>query len=122
MDFHKIWIEQCRAAEEIKEDLGAEKALGYLVGKKLVNFLRATNTYPKFAAEVPEFVAEVKRIFEPHELRGYLTGLRRIGALGHAATDEQFAALDQSGDLDEDPVRGAEDVLLVDRIKELLLD
>ena len=41
--------------------------------------------------------------------------------MGHVATDEQFEMLRDAGALDEDPVRGAEDVLIVERIKEMLL-
>ncbi len=34
----KIWIDQCEAAEQIEADYGTEKALGYLIGEKLLNF------------------------------------------------------------------------------------
>jgi hypothetical protein len=50
-----------------------------------------------------------------------LEGIRRVGALGHVSTDEEFEALLMAGALDEDPVQGAEDVLIVERIKGLLL-
>ena len=32
------WVEQCEAAEGIEADYGTEKALGYLIGEKLLNF------------------------------------------------------------------------------------
>ncbi|MEW6743383.1 MAG: hypothetical protein AB1486_11555 [Planctomycetota bacterium] len=122
VEFHKIWIEQCEAARGIKEEFGTPKALGYLIGEKLVNFVRASDTHPKFAAELPNFVAEVKRIFEPHEISEYLENVRRIGAMGHVATDEEFEFLRKAGAFHEDPVRGAEDVLIVEHIKEMLLE
>jgi hypothetical protein len=122
IEFHKIWIEQCEGARGIKEEFGAEKALGYLIGEKLVNFVRASDTRPEFAAEPPDFVAEVKGIFELQEIRGYLENVRRIGAMGHAATDEEFEFMRKAEAFSEDPIRGAEDVLIVERIKEMLLE
>ncbi len=35
IEFHKVWIEQCEAARDIREAFGLEKAIGYLVGEKL---------------------------------------------------------------------------------------
>jgi hypothetical protein len=119
--FHKIWIEQCEAARGIREAFGREKALGYLIGEKLLNFVRDADRDPEFAEELPKFIAEIREIFEPWELREYLEGIRRVGALGHVCTDEEFEALLIAGALEEDPVQGAEDVLIVERIKRLLL-
>lgn len=121
IEFHKIWIEQCEGARGIKEEFGTDKAIGYLIGEKLVNFVRASDTHPEFAAEVPDFVAEVKAIFEPHEIREYLENVRRIGAMGHVVTDQVFEFMRKAGVFDENPMRGAEDVLIVERIKEMLL-
>jgi len=122
IEFQKIWIEQCEGARGIKEQFGTDKALGYLIGEKLVNFVRASDTRPEFAAELPHFVAEVKRIFEPYEIREYLENVKRIGAMGHVATDEEFEFMRKAGAFNENPVRGAEDVLIVARIKEMLLE
>ena len=63
--FHKIWIEQCEAAEGIEADYGIEKAMGYLIGEKLLNFLEVAETKPEWRAEVPHFIALIKAIFEP---------------------------------------------------------
>src|SRR3990167_7743876 len=30
IEFHKIWIDQCEAARDIREGFGPEKAIGYL--------------------------------------------------------------------------------------------
>jgi hypothetical protein len=35
-EFHKIWIEQCEAAEGIKERFGAQEAARYLIAEKLL--------------------------------------------------------------------------------------
>ena len=76
MDFHKIWEEQCEATRAIRERFGVENALDYLVGEKLVNFAKAADQDPDFAAELPRFQAEVREIFNVYELRGYVAGLR----------------------------------------------
>lgn len=51
----------------------------------------------------------------------YLENIRRIGAMGHVASDEEFEFMRKAWAFDENPVRGAEDVLIVERIKEMLL-
>jgi hypothetical protein len=108
---HHIWREQCDAARSIKERFGTKKALGYLLGEKLLSFLRASNAHADLAADLPGFVAEIKTIFEPYELRGYLASVRRLGALGHVMDDEQFAQFREAGAVAEDIVTAAEDVL-----------
>ena len=61
MEFHKVWIDQCQNARGIAEAFGTEKAMGYLIGEKLPNFVRAGGERPEFARELPNFVAEIKR-------------------------------------------------------------
>jgi hypothetical protein len=108
IEFHKIWIEQCEGEREVKERFGVEKALGYLIGEKLVNFVRASDTHPEFAQELPNFVAEIKRIFGPQEIQGYLQSIRRVGPTAHIGTDEEIEFM-------------RKEVLIVERIKEMLL-
>ena len=64
MDFHKIWQEQCAAARTVRERFGVENALDYLIGEKLLNFAKAADQAPEFAAELPRFQAAVWEIFE----------------------------------------------------------
>jgi hypothetical protein len=118
---HKIWIEQCEAARDIREAFGLQKALGYLVGEKLLNFLRAASEDVAFAGEVPSFVAEIREIFSREEIRAYLDTVQRVGALGHIATDEAYEEMREAGAIDENPVEWAEDILLIERAKGLLL-
>ena len=120
-EFHKVWIDQCEAARNIKEAWGVQKALGYLIGEKLMNFIRASDQRPEFAAELPNFIQEIKQIFEPVEIRGYLDSVRRVGALAHVSTDEEYETLQEAGAIEEDVVQAAEDVILLDRIRKLLL-
>ena len=120
--FHKIWIEQCDGAEGIREKYGLEKAIGYLIGEKLLNFIEASDTHPEFKEELPKFVERIKEIFQPYEIKEYMENVKRVGALGHVCTDEEFETFRKAGAILDDPVSGAKDVLLFERAKELLMD
>jgi hypothetical protein len=43
-EFSDIWIEQCEAARDFRDAWGARKALGYLVGEKLLNYIGAADS------------------------------------------------------------------------------
>src|SRR5439155_5040174 len=89
--------------------------------REAAHFLRASELHPELRAELPKFVAEIKTVFEPWEMREYLSGVRRLGALGHVASEEAFEEMRAAGAIQEDVVTAAEDVLFVERIKVLLL-
>jgi len=65
MNLCKIWMEQCEAARGIEDEFGTQKALAYLVGEKLLNYLEAAEKDSTFQAELPAFVAEIKRLTTP---------------------------------------------------------
>ena len=67
MEPHKIWKDQCEAAENIEGEFGTQRALDYLVGEKFLNFLEAAEGDPDFRAEIPSFVTEIKTFFEGGE-------------------------------------------------------
>lgn len=121
MEPHRAWILQCEAAEGIRERFGAQKALGYLIGEKLMAHLHAAEQDPKFAAELPSFVAHVRELFQPHDLRAYLDSVRRVGAAGHALDDHAFAQAREAGMFEENIVESAADILRMGRVRELLL-
>ena len=75
----------------------------------------------EFAQELPGFVAEIRRSFEPHEIREYLLDVRRVGGLGHVMSNEDFEDFRAAGAVRENRIQGAEDVLILERIKEMLL-
>lgn len=114
IEFHKVWVAQCEAAREIRARRGTPKALGYLIGEKLVEFLRMAERAPEWREQLPLFVAEIKQLFSPEEIRGYLDGVRRVGPLGHVLSDDEFEEFRAAGAVEDDPVGGAEDVLRVD--------
>jgi phosphopantothenate synthetase len=76
IQFHKIWVQQCRATRGIKRRFGVESALDYLIGEKLMNFADAAQRHPEFAAELPRFQAAVWNIFNPYELAGYVSSVK----------------------------------------------
>ena len=121
IEFHKVWVAQCQAAQAIGARHGTQKALGYLIGEKLVEFLRMAERAPEWREQLPMFIAEIKRLFSPEEIRTYLDGVRRVGPLGHILSDDEFEEFRAAGAVEEDPVGGAEDVLRIARARRLLL-
>lgn len=117
----KIWVQQCEAAEGIEADYGLEKALGYLIGEKLLNFLEVAETKPEWQAEVPLFIARIKGIFEPWQIAEFFETPRRLGALGHTA-DEEGHKLFRSQVEESDNIReDARNLILFEQARELLL-
>jgi len=122
IEFHKIWIEQCEATEGIRDQFGLQRALDYLIGEKLFSFVHAAEQTPEFAAELPLFVAEIRRMFTAQEICSYLDDLERNKFLSPSEPEDDF-------DLDEDdiedvipanPVLGAQELLRFARVKEML--
>ena len=123
LEFHKIWIEQCAATESIRERFGLENALDYLIGEKLFSFVGASEQRPEFAAELPAFVAEIRRLFTPGEIHQYLDHLERTKFLAPPEPHLELEDPDDDSAEDpflEDPVLGAEELLCFSRIRQLL--
>lgn len=120
-EFSNIWIDQCEAARGIRDDWGTQKALGYLVGEKLLNYIRAADSDPSWEANLPQFAAQIRQIFTNEELRAYFATTTRVGAAAHASTDEQYRTMRDAGAFDDDPVTGAADAILFERARALLL-
>ena len=121
-EFSEIWIEQCEAARDIRDAFGTRKALGYLIGEKFLNYVRASDSDPSWAAKLPLFTAEIKRIFTAEELLAYFATTTRVGPAAHVATDEQYETMRDAGAFDDDVVSGAADAVLFERARALLLD
>jgi hypothetical protein len=123
IEFHKIWIDQCEATEGIRDHFGVENALDYLIGEKLFTFLMASEGDPRFASEVPAFVAEIRRIFTAEELRDYLDHLERTKFLAPPDPDldtDDFDDEIEDDPLPENPVIGAEELLRFSRVRQVL--
>ena len=91
--FHEIWIEQCDAAHDIKLRYGVKAAFDYLVAEKLFNFVDAATTRPEFARELPRFVAYVRGLFTPQEIRTHLARIAR--------EQREYAAVNDNEEGDE---------------------
>jgi len=122
IEFHKIWIEQCAAAEDIRDSFGLEKALDYLIGEKLLTFLMASEDDPKFAAEIPAFVHAIRGVFTASEIRDYLDQLERTKFLAPSDLDHEIDDLEEIEDEHwlENPIMGAEELLRFSRARQLL--
>jgi hypothetical protein len=115
---------RCAATEDIRESFGLGNALDYLIGEKLFPFLMASEQDPEFAAEVPAFVDEIRRIFTPEEIRTYLDEFERTKFL--APPDPAMEIEDPDDPIEEEPwlenpVMGAEELLRFSRGRQLLL-
>jgi hypothetical protein len=118
---HEIWREQCQAARTVEDNFGTRNALDYLVGEKFLNFLEAAETDAGFRDEIPSFVAEVKTIFEPWQLAEYLETARQTEPFDpgiYEGEDPEDVEMYRQ----ENVRRSANDLLLVERAKEWLLD
>jgi hypothetical protein len=116
---HKIWIEQCQAARAVEDEFGVPQAISYLIGEKLLNFVEAADADMEFRTELPDFVAEIKKIFEPWQLADYLETARQTEPFDPSDYDDEID-IELEGRLDLR--RSAADLLLVERAKERLLD
>jgi hypothetical protein len=117
-NFHEVWIEQCAAAEGIREQYGVKAVAAYLIGEKLLHFLSAAQEHPEFADELPKFIAQIKSIIEPHELTAFFDDL----AFGNVFDPSQsFRGDPEEGIEDWDVQYDAEKILLVENAKALLL-
>lgn len=123
-EFHKIWIEQCAATEDIRDQFGTNNALDYLIGEKLFAFVEAAERDSDFAAELPAFVAAIQRRFPTEEIRAYLDHLERTKFLAPPEPEIESND-DEEEEVDEEPwpahpVLGAQERLRFSRIRQLL--
>lgn len=88
--FHEIWVEQCNATHEIKLRYGVKAAFDYLVAEKLLNFADAATSCPEFARELPRFVAHVRGLFTPQEMRTHLARIEREQTENDDDEDDEF--------------------------------
>lgn len=122
MQLHKIWIEQCDAARGIENEFGTVNALKYLVGEKFLNYLQAAEKDADFQAELPAFVAEIKTIFEPWQLSEYLEKAGWTEPFDPSIYEEGEAPEFIERERQDNVRRVANEILLIERAKEWLLE
>jgi hypothetical protein len=120
--FHQIWLEQCDATYEIKLRYGVKAAFDYLVAEKLLNFADAATSRPEFARELPRFVAYVRGLFTPQEMRTHLARIEREQNEYDAGdNNEEDNELDEEDELmRKSPAAAAERTRQFANINELL--
>jgi len=119
MEPHNIWIRHCKTARRIDDEFGTQKTLKYLVEEKFLNFLEAADDNTDFRAEIPAFVAEIKTIFEPWQLRECLEQARQTEPFDPTLCDDpEEAEMEREFDLH----RRTAGRLLVERAREWLLE
>ncbi len=122
MDATEFIESKCDAARNILEDFGPEKATGYLIGEKFLNFLEVAERDAEWRQAIPAFVAEIKEMFEAWQLADYLNRPRRLGALGHTADDEGHRLLREELEDEEKTREDARNLMLLEWAKEVLLE
>lgn len=87
-EFQKIWIEQCEAAQDIRVRYGSTASFDYIVAEKLLMFAETAASRPEFARELPQFVARVRGLFTPEELKIHLARIEPERMVGETLTAE----------------------------------
>ena len=52
--------------------------MGYLIGEKFLYYLEAAETNAEWRKAIPEFVAQIKTLFEPWKVSQFLATPRRL--------------------------------------------
>lgn len=118
----EVIADWCEAARGVEDDWGREKAIGYLIGEKFLNFLERAETDREWRAAIPVFVAEIKALFEPWQLAEFLDTPRRLGPLGHTVGEEGYRMLRAEWEEEERLRDDARNLMLLEWAKELLLE
>jgi hypothetical protein len=119
---NEIITDWCEAARGVEDDWGREKAMGYLIGEKFLNFLERAETDREWRQAIPNFVAEIKALFEPWQLAEFLDTPRRLGPLGHTVDEEGYKMLRGQWEEEERIRDDARNLILLEWAKELLLE
>ena len=111
-----------RKTEDIRERFGLESALDYPIGEKLFSFVMAAERDPDFAAELPVFIAEIRRLFTAQEIHTYLDELERTKFLAPGELDGEHDPDDEAEEepWPDNPVLGAQELLRFSRVRQLL--
>jgi hypothetical protein len=117
----QVIADWCEAAQRVDEGFGPEKAMGYLIGEKFLNFLEVAETKGDWRQAIPSVVANIKALFEPWRLAEFMHTPRRLGVLGHTADDEGHRMLREALDESEKAREDARNLILFEWATELLL-
>ena len=85
---HDALIEQDLAGPDLLRRALDGMTREQLLAEKFLHFLEVAETDREWRQAIPAFVAELEAMFEPWQLAEFLNTPRRLGALGHASTEE----------------------------------
>lgn len=114
----EIWEQQCEAALRIRDDFGWWKAAGYLVGEKFLGHLEYQDQMPEGSTEA--FADRIRETIPRNELESYFKNVDRVGPLGHVMDDDNYRETGVTME-DKRPSDFAEDALLLERARKILL-
>jgi hypothetical protein len=118
----EVIADWCEATRGVEDDWGREKAMGYLIGEKFLNFLERAETDREWRQAIPNFVAGIKALFEQWQLAEFLDTPRRLGPLGHTVDEEGYRMLRGEWEEEERIRDDARNLMLLEWAKELLLE
>ena len=96
--------------------------MDYLIGEKIFSFVMAAERDPDFAAELPVFIAEIRRLFTAQEIHTYLDELERTKFLAPGELPGEHDPDDEAEEepWPDNPVLGAQELLRFSRVRQLL--
>jgi len=118
---NEIIAEWCEAASGIEAQFGTLKAMGYLIGEKFLNFLEVAETNGEWREAIPELVGGIKTLFETWQIAQFLKTPRRLGALGHVASEETHRMFREAMEESEKTREDGRNLTLLAWAEELLL-
>jgi len=114
--FDEIWRDQCEATVTIQSRYGERAALDYLVGEKLLLFTSTARTRPEFAAQLPAFVARVRKMFPREVTSTYIKELEHRLTEKSRQVDAEDVSLDSAAISDLTSLLQIADLLRVDNL------
>lgn len=119
----QLWHDQCAAARGLISKIGWETTVEYLVGEKFVSFITNDLEHcPELNEDLPKFIREIKDMFSQEELRDYLMNVKSLGPLERSLYQDLYEEMSGAAVSEDGPVSWANDILIIERLKELLLD
>jgi len=91
------WLENCTAAEGIRDRFGCDAAFDYLIGEKLMNLIDLNWNTDEYARELPRYVAVAQTVFDADKFERFLPKLEsalkeEANGVDELPTDELVSA------------------------------
>ena len=106
-----------RRTEELKEKKKLPKTKKRDLERKLEY---EKKLIPELMKDRDLFVAKIREIYEPYEIKGFLDNIMAFGAAEQFLTEDEYEEWLDKGALEKDIVDESEDILILEEMKELL--